>query len=418
MDYIHLTYSKDVTSINILFLSLLDFDTIEERNIYTDLMRTFHKNGHNLYIVSPVERRKKKPTRIIKDGNISILKLRIGNTQKTNIVEKGFSTLVLEFLIKAGIKKYYSDVKFDLVLYSTPPITFANVIEYVKKRDGAVSYLLLKDIFPQNAVDIGMLSKTGPKRILYSLFRNKEKKLYRLSDHIGCMSQANVDYLIQHNPDIDVAKLHINPNSLEDCFTKLDEATKAKIYDKYCIPATATTFLYGGNLGRPQDIPFIIRCLKQNIGKKDRFFVICGTGTEFNKLKSFVDENRPENVLLINGLPRAEYEEFAKAFDVGLIFLDHRFTIPNFPSRILSYMRAGMPVLACTDTNTDIGEAIENGGFGWWCESNDEKEFTKKVEVAIESDLSFLGKNSFSYFSEHYSVDLSYKTIIDCLSKE
>ncbi|MBE6732984.1 MAG: glycosyltransferase family 4 protein [Ruminococcaceae bacterium] len=403
---------------NVLFLSLLDFDSLDERNIYTDLLRTFNKNGHNLYVISPVERHKNQPTRIIENGNVSILKLRIGNTQKTNIIEKGISTLTLENLVKSGIKKYYSNIKFDLVLYSTPPITFANVIEYVKKRDNAKSYLLLKDIFPQNAVDIGMLTKTGLKSILYKFFKKKEEKLYCLSDFIGCMSQANIDYLIKNNTGIDKSKLHINPNSFEVQDIKFDEEKKEEIYNKYSIPKDVTTFLYGGNLGKPQDIPFIINCLKYNLDKEDRYFVICGNGTEYGKLKCFVEKYNPKNVRLLDWVPRAEYEDFIKYFDVGLIFLDHRFTIPNFPSRLLSYMQSKMPILACTDKNTDIGKVITENNFGWWCESNDETLFTQKVDEAIKSDLSLLGENAFSYLSKHYTVDLSYQKILNCFLKE
>lgn len=45
---------------NILFLILLDFDSIDERSIYTDLLREFYKNGHSAYVISPVEKRKIK----------------------------------------------------------------------------------------------------------------------------------------------------------------------------------------------------------------------------------------------------------------------------------------------------------------------------------------------------------------------
>lgn len=400
--------------INILFLSLLDFDSLDERNIYTDLLRVFNKKGHNLYVVSPVEKRKNQPTRIIESDNVSILKVRIGNIQKTNVFEKGISTLTLENLVKKEIKKYYSNVKFDLILYSTPPITFANIIKYVKRRDNANSYLLLKDIFPQNAVDIGVLARNGLKSVLYRFFKRKEEKLYSLSDFIGCMSPANVDYLIKNNPNIEKSKIHINPNSIEVRDVKIDEQKKKEIYKKYNIPSTATTFLYGGNLGKPQDIQFIINCLKNNSDKEDRFFIICGNGTEYIKLKTFIEEYRPKNVQLLDWVPRAEYEDFIRAFDVGLIFLDHRFTIPNFPSRILSYMQAKMPVLACTDKNTDVGKIIESGNFGWWCESNDEVYFTQKVDEAIKSDLSVLGENAFSYLSKHYNVDSSYEIISNC----
>ena len=78
---------------NVLFLTLLDFDSINEHNIYTDLLREFVKHGHAVYVISPVERRKKQKTKLLREEKATILKLRIGNTQKTNIIEKGISTI-------------------------------------------------------------------------------------------------------------------------------------------------------------------------------------------------------------------------------------------------------------------------------------------------------------------------------------
>ena len=98
--------------------------------------------------------------------------------------------LTIEPILNRAIKKYLSDVKIDLVLYPTPPITFANTIAYIKKRDGAYAYLMLKDIFPAGAVDLGALKKTGLKGVIYRYFRKKEKYLYRISDKIGCMSRG------------------------------------------------------------------------------------------------------------------------------------------------------------------------------------------------------------------------------------
>ena len=274
---------------NILFLTLLDFKNLDENNIYTDLLREFAKNGHNMFVISPKERRFNEETRLITADHCKILKLKIGNIQKTGLIEKGISTVLLETQFKRGVKKYFGDIKFDLVLYSTPPITFAGVIEYIKKRDNAKTYLLLKDIFPQNAVDIGMMTKTGVKSIIYKVFRRKEKQLYKLSDYIGCMSQANVDYVINNNPEIMPERVHICPNSIE-VRPKPKNDNKEEIRRKYGIPLDKTVFVYGGNLGKPQDIPFIIECLKANEKYDDRFFVVCGMGTEYPKLKKYVDE--------------------------------------------------------------------------------------------------------------------------------
>ena len=68
--------------------------------------------------------------------------------------------------------------------------------------------------------------------------------------------------------------------------------------------------------------------------------------------------------LLLDFLSKKEYDELVMGCDVGLVFLDHRFTIPNFPSRILSYMEYGMPILACTDMVSDVGAIAEKNGFG------------------------------------------------------
>ena len=394
---------------NVLFLTLLDFDSIEEHNIYTDLLREFVKHDHKLYVISPVERRKRQETKLLETDKATILKLKIGNTQKTNLIEKGISTITIEPKFISSIKKYFSCVKFDLVLYSTPPITFCNAIEYVRKRDNAKTYLLLKDIFPQNSVDIGMLSKTGWKGLLYKFFRNKEKHLYMISDHIGCMSQSNVDYVIKHNPEVDPSIVEICPNSIEVIDMSVDEKTREEIRKKYDIPLDKKVFVYGGNLGKPQGIDFMIQCLKSQSYNNQAFFLIVGDGTEYGKIEKFIKSEEPVNVKLMKRLPKEDYDKMVGACDVGMIFLDYRFTIPNFPSRLLSYMQARIPILAVTDKNTDIGKVIVDGNFGWWCESDEIRSFI----VAINSALKGINNNNdeYKYLQEHYTVEKSYKII-------
>lgn len=401
----------------VLFLTIGSMENIEDKGIYTDLLRQFRDNGDEVYTVSTYERRKGIETTLAEDNGAHMLHVKIGNITKCSIIEKGISTILIEPQFIKAVKKYFKDIKFDLVIYSTPPITFVNAVKYVKKRDGAKTYLLLKDIFPQNAVDLGMMKKGGVKGLLYKYFRNKEKKLYAISDKIGCMSQANADYVLKHNPEISAKKVEICPNSIEVTNERLTPEQKAKIRQKFNIPTDKTVFIYGGNLGKPQDIPFIIECLKANADFDDRFFVICGTGTEYPKLKNYIDTEKPNNVLLINGLPKNEYESFVGCCDIGLIFLDHRFTIPNFPSRLLSYMQKGMPVLACTDLNTDIGKVITDGNFGWWCESNSAEAFVSTVNTAITCDLIALGDNALEYLKTNYSTKSGYEIISNSIRK-
>lgn len=403
---------------NILFVSISGMPHMSNHSISLDIIHELKKAGHKICVVCSNERRNNQPTMLSEEDEIKVLRVRVGNNKNTNLIEKGISNLMLPYQYIAAIKKYFNDVRFDLVIYPTPPVTQVNTVEFIKKRDGAKSYLLLKDIFPQNAVDIGMMTKKGPKSVIYKMFRKKEEKLYAVSDFIGCMSEANKEYLIKHNPTLDETKIHVNPNSIEVQEVIKDKQKQQEIKKKYNIPEDAVTFIYGGNLGRPQDIPFVIECLKANADKADRYFVICGKGTHYPKLKAYVDEYKPSNVLLLNGLPKTEYDEFVKAFDVGLIFLDHRFTIPNFPSRLLSYMQSSMPVLACTDTNTDVGKVITDGGFGWWCESSNTDAFTSAVDFIIGEDLEKAGENGFNYLKENYTAKKGSDIICGCVEEE
>lgn len=394
---------------NVLFLTLIDFNTFDDRNIYGDLLREFIKNGHDVYCISPIERRRKVSTHFEENGRI--IKLKIGNVQKTNVIEKGISTLLIEQQYISAIKKYFSDISFDLVLYTTPPITLVGAVQYVKKRDNAKTYLMLKDIFPQNAVDIGMMSKNGLCGLIYRFFRYKEKKIYEISDRIGCMSQANVDYLLKHNPEIPKEQVEVCPNCIEVCDVRLSEYERMAMRCKYGLPQDKKLFVYGGNLGKPQDVPFIISCLKKCAEITDAYFVIAGSGTDRCLLEKYIKEENPPHVKFFEQLPKEEYERMIACCDLGLVFLNHRFMIPNFPSRILSYMQAGLPVLACTDPNTDVGKVIVAGGFGWWCESNDCETFCDNIKMLCHTDVTVQSEKASGVLKKYYSSDSVYRII-------
>lgn len=399
---------RETDRMNIVFLTLSEVESIDSRTIYADLLRCLRDNGHNIFVITPYEKRSGKKTYMLHEKDASILHIETGNvTGATNIFSKGLAQLRIDSIYKKAIRNYFINIKFDMVLYSTPPITLVKAIEYIKKRDNAKTYLLLKDIFPQNAVDLGMLSTKGLKGFLYRYFRKKEKKLYHISDRIGCMSQANVDYVIKHNPEIDSKKVEICPNSVDVVDKSVDVDTKISIRKKYSIPLDKRVFVYGGNLGKPQGIPFLIECLKKCQEIQDAFFLIVGDGTEYHLLQEYVETEKPINVKLMKRLPKEDYDTMVGACDVGLIFLDHRFTIPNFPSRVLAYMQAKLPVLACTDPNTDIGKVITESGFGWWCESEYTENFLNKVQriVSLGQGLIDFGETGYRYLCSNYRVE-------------
>jgi glycosyltransferase involved in cell wall biosynthesis len=396
---------------NILFLTLSQsIINISNRGIYPDLLRKFVKEGQHVFIVCPLERRQKQKTQLKREGNVTTLCVKTLNITKSNIIEKGIGTILIENQYQKAINKFLYDIKFDMVMYSTPPITFNKVIQYVKKKFGSKSYLLLKDIFPQNAVDLGMFSINSP---FYWFFRKKEKTLYALSDHIGCMSPANIKYVLKHNPKITKESVEICPNSIEPQ-TEQEIVDKDSILSKYRIPSNVPVFIYGGNLGKPQGIEFLIEVLKSNANRHDVFFLIAGSGTEYHRLDAWYKKEKPNNVLLLDTIPKDDYDQLSRVCDVGLIFLDKRYTIPNYPSRLLSYLENKMPVVMATDVSTDVGEIAEENGYGLWVESGNLEAFNSKLNYLITNKelLETMGEKGYQYLLDNYTVDTSYDIIM------
>lgn len=398
---------------NILFLTSLKITTLKNRGIYHDLMREFASHKHHLYIVCPNERREKKPSSLTSEGNVHFLTIGTLNVQKTNIFEKGLATLSMEHLFLWGVKKHFEDVKFDLVLYSTPPITFTKVISYIKNKDGAMSYLLLKDIFPQNAVDMNMISKNG---FIYRYFRKKEKTLYEISDFIGCMSEANRKYVLKHNHSIEAEKVELNPNSIEPLpYHEVSVEEKKLLRKKYKLPLQKKIFIYGGNLGIPQGLDFLLETIELSKSDPRMFFIIVGSGTEFAKIQEWFQINKPKNAKLLSGLPKAEYDNLIRICDVGLIFLNKNFTIPNFPSRLLSYLEYKLPVLVAADPHTDIGTEVERHNCGVSVLSGNTESMTSALDYFCSVDagaFSELKDNARKYLDENFLVSQAYDKIM------
>lgn len=395
----------------IIFLTMSKVQGISEHRLFLDLMRKFRDEGHQVTIVAPRERRLGQPTALVEVDGVRLLGVRTLNLQKTNIVEKGIGQTLVEPQFKRAIRKYLGDAHFDIILYTTPPVMLTGVVKYLKKKNPqAISYLLLKDIFPQNAVDLGLFGKHS---LFYWWFRRKEVSLYRQSDYIGCMSPANVNYLLAHNPYVDADRVEVAPNSLElQDYGDADPEARNRIRQKYGLPTDKPVFIYGGNLGKPQDIPFIIRCLDANANRSDCHFLVVGSGTEQPKLAQWYAAKKASSVTVLDWLPKEDYDLLVRSCDIGLIFLDYRFTIPNFPSRLLSYLENKMPIIAATDPNCDTGDIAEANGFGFKCRSNSVEAFTACVDRMLASDVNAMGENGYRFLCENYLVEHTYGPII------
>jgi glycosyltransferase involved in cell wall biosynthesis len=357
-------------------------------------------HGHTVTVCVQDENRTAGPFSVFRRGKILIISIPTGKLIKTSILKKGINTLLLEHRFLMRFLQFDFD-SLDILLYSTPPITFQKIIAKLKKKYNCVTYLLLKDIFPQNAVDLEMLRKNS---LLYLFFRYKEKKLYQQSDIIGCMSPRNREYLLENNPELANKKINITPNCIYPN-KQIPDLIKRDVLESYDIPHDTIHLIYGGNIGKPQGVKFLINCISVIKNYDTVSFIIVGDGAEYTKLQKSIGADIL-NVKLINFLPKEQYLKLLSCMDFGLIFLDNRFTIPNFPSRVLDYMNYSLPIIACTDIVADIRQEICDQGAGLWCRSGDIEGFKRILDTIIyDKNIGVdMGKRSHQILAEKYSV--------------
>jgi len=400
-----------VEKLRILYISTVFPRPEESSTIYTDLAEELRDRGHEIFVVAADGSTGVMRTQLSIERGLNVLRVKTNSLYNVNIIKKGFSVITLKYQLIYNMKKFLNKKKFDFILFESPPVTIVDVVKWAMKEFGCPSYLMLKDIFPQNAVDIGLMKENG---IVYKYFRKKEQKLYRTASIIGCMSELNRRYIIKHNPWLNINKVEIFPNTKKIRYYG-ERPIEYRIRRRYGISDDIIVAIFGGNMGKPQGIDFLLEVISECKEREDIFFLLVGRGTERYRIVDYIRQKNLKNVLLIDPLPRDEYEILLTECDIGLIFLDKRFTIPNFPSRVLSYFEYGLPVLAATDINTDFGQMIENAKAGFWVQSGDISSFIEKLNIlANNADLRYqMGKAGRKYLEKNFNVGIS----VDILEK-
>jgi len=391
----------------VIFLALAFPKMDKTKYLYTQLVSQFHENGHDISVVAPMYDETSEGLQV--EEGIKIIRVRTLPLFGVGLIKKGIANVLLPYQYKRAIKKHNLDLDFDLILMPTPPISLYGVVSWLKKKRKAKAYLILRDIFPQNAVDLGMLKKGDP---IHAYFRRKEKRLYQVMDYIGCMSEGNISFIKKHNQEVDTNKLHMLPNwgdivPLVSDDTILELRKKEGLENKFVV-------IFGGNIGLPQKMENIVELALACNEKKDIVFLIMGNGSEYQNLESLVKSKSVENIQLRDGLPQKEYMHWVQMADVGLISLSEKFTIPNIPSKALSYYNTKTPILASIDLNTDFGTILDDLNVGVWAEAGKTIELKEKLMLLYNNpDLrKEMGENGYNYMKEHLSGKSTYQAVV------
>ena len=392
----------------ILYLTQ-NYVPLSDGGLYPDLINALKEKGHEVTMVAGDCSVKKTSFQNI-DG-IDTLRVKIGRQFGVNFIKKGLVLIAIPGKFNRAIRKHLKG-PYDLILYATPPITLEKTIAFAKRRYKAKTYLMLKDIFPQNAFDLDIMKENG---FIASYFKKREKKLYKISDKIGCMSPKNMNFLAERDYSL-LEKVELFPNTIAPCGNP--DIPANDFIKEIDLPEDKTIFLYGGNLGKPQGVELLLGAISELKDYDKAYFVVAGKGMELNKVKGAL--NNAPNATFLDFMSKENFDNLTAQCDVGLVLLDYRFTIPNFPSRILSYLNYSKPVIAATDIHTDIKELVEEDAkCGKWVHSKFMPDFIEAIKDMCENqDRKTLGANGRKYLLEHFDVSVSVEKLESFMKAE
>ncbi len=353
---------------NILFFTLVPILSKFEKGIYADMINEFILQKDEVDYFFP-----HKINFINKSDNSTYngFKIRINPQKQNNFINKYISYKIIEYKFSRIIFKLKKKQTYDLLIIATPSIFQSLIIStYKRKNPNGKILLLLKDIFPDNAIDLGLFKNSFPYKLAFLYFKNIEKNLYNKVDKIGCMTPLNIEYIRSKHPFIS-DKLFLSPNSI-------NPYTINKIYNRLdlSLPVDKTICIFVGNLGLPQDPQFVNQLISNS--SPDLHYVFIGTGTQFSKI------TKSSNVLVIGKqLTQDQIDQYLVNSDFGLIFLSSKFLIPNFPSKLLSYLNAKLPIISFTNSYNDLNSNYINPNLNYWYLSKFDKDFKFTIEKKL-----------------------------------
>jgi len=278
----------------------------------------------------------------------------------------------LSFIMSATLRAIFSK-KPDIYVVVSPPLFAGIPISIVGKLRRVPVLFHIQDLQPDAAVWLGMLKPGLLTKILYAL----ERLTYKMVDHISGITPAMVETI--ESKGISPDKISLLPNwiNIRHDAPLPQRKQESGLAVRRKLGFADDTFLgvYSGNLGVKQGLEAIINAAeelkKANIPAKDVSLLICGDGTEKQRLVDIAKEKQLDNLFFQPLLAYDDYQGLLNSCDINLVTQVVGSGKAFFPSKVLSILAAACPVLAVSDPDSPLQQAITEGKAGFTASPED-----------------------------------------------
>ena len=322
-----------------------------------DLSLEMIRQGHKVTVMIPSHDIKEAWSLEDMEG-VKVLRLKAPRTRDIGYIRRTINEFLMPFAMLHNLRKSpLSNMSWDGVVWYSPTIFLGPIANSLKKTNGCRSYLIIRDIFPEWAVDMDLLSRGLP----YRFFKVIERYQYSIADVIGVQTPANLPYFDSwaRAPE---RRVEVLQNWLAEA---PDIGCSISVADSPL--AGRTIFVYAGNMGVAQGMGILIDLAERLHDRQDIGFIFVGRGSDVHVLHDAVKVRGLDNVIFYDEIAPSEIPGLYAQCHVGIVALDPRHRTHNIPGKFLSYMQGGLPVLASINSGNDLADIIDREAVGRVC---------------------------------------------------
>lgn len=371
-----------------------------------DLSREFANQGHELTVILP-SFEIDQHWQIEEVDSARVLRLSAPRTKDIGYVRRTIGEFLMPYAMWLNLRRSpLIDERWDGVVWYSPSIFLGPFANWLKKASGCKGYLIVRDVFPEWAVDMGLMGRGLPYRFFNAVARYQ----YSVADVIGVQSPGNCHYFNdwqQLGGKLEVLQNWLATADSTRCSIRLSETTLSN----------RKVFVYAGNMGVAQGMDIILELAQNLLVRSDVGFLMVGRGSEANRLKKEAQNRRLSNILFFDEIHPDEIPDLYAQCHIGIVSLDPRHRSHNIPGKFLTYMQSGLPVLANVNAGNDLATMICEEEVGQVCESNQIEELTNLAEMLlaqIESDA-VLSDRCRNLFNRNFSAKHAVEQIVAAL---
>ncbi|MCW7471377.1 glycosyltransferase family 4 protein [Leptospira kanakyensis] len=368
-----------------------------------ELALEFVKQGHFVSVVTP-DTTQKEISKIENYEGVNVLRFRSGRIKNVNKVIRLFNELLLSYRAWICFRKWLLNNRHELVVYYSPSIFWAPLVEKLVNIWKCPTYLILRDFFPQWVIDSGMISGDS---FIAKFFRYFEYRNYKVASRIGVMSIANAKWFKENFPKLKNVEILYNWTSPKQIITKVSLRKKYSLGEKI-------VFFYGGNIGHAQYMKNLLDLASKLDNRKDVFFVFIGAGDEEDLVREYILRQNLTNCILLESVSQDIFESYLAEADIGMFTLHPDHKTHNFPGKILGYIQVGLPILGAVNRGNDLKDLINEAEAGYISESGDlDLLYQNALKLLDSNTRKRMGRNAESLLNKQFSTFAAVKKISD-----